>query len=51
MINEDLLTPLKRKLDKVVLGIEDEDQTHDERKLEFLEIDTEEEYDVERSMN
>lgn len=51
MINDDLLTPLKRKLDKVVLGIEEEEQSYDDRKLEFLEIDTEEEYDVERSMN
>lgn len=50
MIDKNILAPLFKTLDKVILGI-DEAPQETEKKLEFIEIDTEEEFDVERSMN
>lgn len=49
MIDKNLFAPLMRTLDKVLLGIEEPNQN--EKLHEFIEIDTEEEFDVERSMN
>ncbi|EHL29289.1 hypothetical protein [Legionella drancourtii] len=49
MINKDQLNPLIKTLDKVILGIEEPQET--DKKLEFIEIDTEEEFDVKRSIN
>jgi hypothetical protein len=45
-----LLAPLIKTLDKVILGI-DEPQETEKKRNEFIEIDTEEEFDVERSIN
>lgn len=50
MIDKNLLTPIIKTLDRVILGIE-EPKEADDKKLEFIEIDTEEEFDVERSIN
>ncbi|MFT4060308.1 MAG: hypothetical protein QM652_12265 [Legionella sp.] len=49
MIDKNLLAPLIKTLDKVILGIEEPKET--DKNLDFIEIDTEEEHDVERSIN
>lgn len=49
MIDKNLFTPLLKTLDKVVLGLNEYDER--EKQHEFIEIDTEEEFDVERSSN
>jgi hypothetical protein len=49
MIDKDILAPLFRTIDKVVFGIEEPDET--EKTSDYIEIDTEEEFDVERSIN
>lgn len=49
MIDKNLLSPLIKTLDKVLLGIEEPPEA--DKKLEFIEIDTEEEFDVKRSIN
>ncbi len=49
MSEKNFFTPLIKTLDKVILGLEE--QNDNEKKLEFIEIDTEEEFDVERSIN
>jgi hypothetical protein len=50
MIDKNILAPLFRTIDKVVFGIEEPKET-EKKKPEFIEIDTEEEFDVERSIN
>ncbi len=50
MIDKNLLAPIIRTLDKVILGIE-EPKEENNKLIEFISIDTEEEHDVERSMN
>jgi hypothetical protein len=52
MIDKNILIPIMKTLDKVILGINDVEEAKpvDARK-QFIEIDTEEEFDVERSMN
>lgn len=49
MIDKNLFAPLLKTLDKVILGIEEFPEA--DKRLDFIEIDTEEEFDVERSMN
>ncbi len=49
MIDKDLLAPLFKTIDKVIFGIEEEKEP--ESKPDFIEIETEEEFDVERSIN
>lgn len=49
MIDKNLLEPLFKAIDKVLLGIEEPKET--DKLLEFIEIDTEEEFDVKRSIN
>ncbi len=49
MIDKNILAPLFKTIDKVVFGIEESNEP--ETKPEFIEIDTEEEFDVERSIN
>ena len=49
MIDKNLFAPLIKTLDKVLLGIEEPQQN--DKRFEFIEIDTGEEFDVERSMN
>ncbi|PWY56618.1 hypothetical protein DGG96_05715 [Legionella qingyii] len=49
MIDKNILTPLFKTIDKVVFGIKEPNEP--ETKPEFIEIDTEEEFDVERSIN
>ncbi|MCW8397237.1 hypothetical protein OQJ26_00315 [Legionella sp. PATHC038] len=49
MIDKNILAPLFKTIDKVVFGIEESKEP--ETKPEFIEIDSEEEFDVERSMN
>ena len=49
MIDKNILAPLFKTIDKVVFGIQE--QKEPETKPEFIEIDSEEEFDVERSMN
>lgn len=49
MIDKNMFAPLFKTLDKVILGIEEPQQV--DRNLEFIEIDTEEEFDVKRSVN
>ena len=49
MIDKNILAPLFRTIDKVVFGIDESKET--ESKPDFIEIDTEEEFDVERSIN
>ncbi|MDR3442166.1 MAG: hypothetical protein P4L65_04030 [Legionella sp.] len=49
MIDKNLFAPLLKTLDKVILGIEELPEA--DKRLDFIEIDTEEEFDVERSMN
>lgn len=44
-----LLTPLFKTIDKVLFGFND--LTENEKKSDYLEFDTEEEFDVERSTN
>jgi len=49
MKDNNMLVPLFKTLDKIIFGIEEEvenDKCHD-----FLELDTEEEFDVVRSSN
>ncbi|STX33667.1 hypothetical protein [Legionella cincinnatiensis] len=49
MIDKNILAPLFKTIDKVVFGIEDTPEP--ETKPDFIEIDNEEEFDVERSIN
>jgi hypothetical protein len=49
MIDKNILAPLFRTIDKVVFGIKEDNEP--ESKSDFIEIDTEEEFDVERSIN
>ncbi len=49
MIDKNILAPLFKTIDKVVFGIQESNEP--EVKPEFIEIDTEEEFDVERSIN
>ncbi|VEB32758.1 Uncharacterised protein [Legionella sainthelensi] len=49
MIDKNILAPLFKTIDKVVFGIEDVEEP--QTKPDFIEIDTEEEFDVERSTN
>lgn len=49
MIDKNILAPLFKTIDKVIFGIEE--QKEPEIKPDFIEIDTEEEFDVERSIN
>lgn len=49
MSDKNILAPLFKTIDKVVFGIEETDEP--ETNLDFIEIDTEEEFDVERSIN
>lgn len=49
MIDKNILAPLFKTIDKVIFGIEDSDEP--EKKPDFDEPDTEEEFDVERSIN
>lgn len=49
MIDKNLLSPLFRTIDRVFFGIKESNEQ--EAKPEFIEIDTEEEFDVERSIN
>lgn len=49
MINKNMFTPFFRTIDKIVFGIEE--PIEPEKKPEFIELDTEEEFDVERSIN
>lgn len=52
MIDKNILIPIIKTLDKVILGInEDEEPKSLDARQQFIEIDTEEEFDVERSMN
>ena len=50
MRDKNILAPLIRALDRVVFGIE-EPEERENKKSDFIEIDTEEEFDVERSIN
>jgi hypothetical protein len=50
MIDKNLLAPIIKTLDKVILGIE-EPQEEDDNQPEFINTDTEEEFDVKRSIN
>lgn len=49
MIDKNLFAPLLKTLEKVILGLDEQDEN--DKRLEFIEIDTEEEFDVERSSN
>lgn len=49
MIDKNILAPLFKTIDKVIFGIEEAKET--EMKPDYIEIDTEEEFDVERSSN
>jgi hypothetical protein len=49
MSDKNILAPLFKTIDKVVFGIDESNET--ETKPDFIEIDTEEEFDVERSTN
>ena len=49
MRDKNILAPLFKTIDKVVFGIDEPNEP--ETKPEFIEIDTEEEFDVERSIN
>ncbi|MGM9453001.1 hypothetical protein ACTAZI_06655 [Legionella bozemanae] len=49
MIDKNILAPLFKTIDRVVFGIKE--QKEPEAKPDFIEIDTEEEFDVERSIN
>lgn len=50
MIDKDILAPLIKTIDKVVFGIEEPEEM-DNKKSDFIETDSEEEFDVERSSN
>ncbi|MGC1183384.1 hypothetical protein [Legionella sp.] len=50
MIDKNLFAPFIKTLDKILLGIE-EPQEANNKEDEFIEIDTEEEFDVKRSIN
>ena len=50
MIDRNILAPLFKTIDRVFFGIEESNETK-EPKYEFIEIDTEEEHDVKRSIN
>lgn len=49
MLDKDILAPLFRTIDKVLFGIDESNET--KANTDFIEIDTEEEFDVERSIN
>ena len=49
MREKNLLAPLFKTLDKVIFGIDSEEEP--EKKPEFIELDNEEEFDVKRSIN
>lgn len=49
MIDKNILAPLFKTIDKVFFGIEESKEP--EPKSDFIDIDTEEEFDVERSIN
>ncbi|MBI2785448.1 MAG: hypothetical protein HYX60_03725 [Legionella longbeachae] len=49
MSDKNILTPLFKTIDKVIFGIDESDET--ESKPDFIELDNEEEFDVERSTN
>jgi len=49
MRDKNLLTPLFKTLDKVIFGIDDSEEI--ESTADFIELDNEEEFDVERSIN
>lgn len=52
MIDKNLLAPLMKTLDKVILGIDERNEPQQtDKRQQFIELDTEEEFDVERSMN
>jgi hypothetical protein len=52
MIDKNLLTPIIKTLDRVVLGIEEPQEEKEENNYpEFINVDTEEEFDVKRSIN
>ncbi|MDR3501923.1 MAG: hypothetical protein P4L79_05005 [Legionella sp.] len=52
MIDKNILIPIIKTLDKVILGIDDVEESKPvDARQQFIEIDTEEEFDVERSMN
>jgi hypothetical protein len=50
MIDKNILAPLFKTIDKIFFGIE-EPQEPKENKKDFIEVDTEEEFDVKRSIN
>ena len=49
MTDKNILAPLFKTIDKVVFGIEESKEP--ESTPDFIEIDTEEEFDVTRSIN
>lgn len=49
MIDKNILAPLFKTIDKVIFGIEEANEP--KIKPDFIETDTEEEFDVERSIN
>lgn len=52
MSDKNLFTPIIKVFDKIILGInDDEEPKQTEKRRQFIEIDTEEEFDVERSIN
>ncbi|MGL5743138.1 MAG: hypothetical protein ACRCXC_11670 [Legionella sp.] len=52
MIDKNILAPLFKTIDKVVFGIEESNEpVNKQAKPEFIEIETEEEFDVTRSIN
>ena len=51
MIDKNLLAPLFKTLDKVILGIDEEPESRKSCEGQFIEIDTEEEFDAKRSIN
>lgn len=51
MIDKNLLAPLFKTLDKVILGIDDEVEPKKNREEQYIEIDTEDEFDAKRSIN
>ncbi|WP_162833789.1 hypothetical protein [Legionella norrlandica] len=49
MKNDGLLDPLFKKIDKLLFGIEEINEI--KKEPEFIELDNEEEFDVQRSIN
>jgi hypothetical protein len=49
MIDKNILAPLFKTIDKYIFGIEEHHEP--ETTSEFIELDTEEEFDVKRSIN